>query len=375
MTRTLVVTNDFPPRLGGIPTFVRSLCDAFPADEVVVYASRQPGDRAYDATLPFRVHRDPRRVLLPTPAVARRVTRVLGEEGCDRVVFGAAAPLGLLGRRLRAAGAERLVALTHGHEVWWARLPGTRGLLRRIGDSVDVVTYVSEWCRARVAPALSPAAAAGMRRLAPGVDTARFHAGCGGDEVRARLGLDRARLVVVCVGRLVRRKGQDTLVRAWPEVLAARPGSVLLLVGTGPLRRSLVRSLRRHRLGDAVRVVGAVDDAAPYLDAADVFAMPCRSLRWGLEVEAFGIVYLEAAAMGLPVVAGRSGGVPEVAAMIDPRLEDAVVVDGRDPGAVAAAVLALAGRRTDHPRVPLGRTDGKLLRGLLAVPAGDPQVS
>jgi phosphatidylinositol alpha-1,6-mannosyltransferase len=361
VSRTLVVTNDFPPRHGGIPTFVRSLCDAFPPDDLVVYASRQSDDSRYDATLPFRVLRDPTRILLPTPAVGRRVTRVLRDERCDRVVFGAAAPLGLLGEPLRAAGARRLVALTHGHEVWWARLPGTRGVLRRIGDAVDVVTYVSEWCRARIAPALSPGAAAAMQRLSPGVDTGRFHPGCGGDAVRARLGLDTERLVVVCVGRLVRRKGHDALVRAWPDVLAARPGSVLLLVGTGPLHRRLRRLVRRQGLDGAVRLLGAVDDLPPYLDAADVFAMPCRSVRLGLEVEAFGIVYLEAAACGLPVVAGRSGGVPEVVAMLD----DAVVVDGRDPGEVAAAVLALAGRRTAAPRLDLGRSDLETLRTLL----------
>jgi phosphatidylinositol alpha-1,6-mannosyltransferase len=356
-----VVTNDFPPRHGGIPTFVRSLCDAFPPDDVVVYASRQPGDTRYDATLPFRVHRDPTSVLLPTRAVSRRVTRALREERCDRVVFGAAAPLGLLGDPLRAAGARRQVALTHGHEVWWARLPGTRRVLRRIGDAVDVVTFVSQWCRERIAPALSPTAAAAMQRLSPGVDTDRFRPGCGGDTVRTGLGLDPEDLVAVCVGRLVRRKGQDVLVRAWPEVLASRPGSVLLLVGTGPLRRTLARLVRRHSLGDAVRLLGAVDDLPPYLDAADVFAMPCRTVRRGLEVEAFGIVYLEAAACGLPVVAGRSGGVPEVVAMLD----DAVVVDGRDPGEVAAAVLALAGRRTAAPRLDLGRSDLETLRTLL----------
>jgi phosphatidylinositol alpha-1,6-mannosyltransferase len=365
VSRTLVVTNDFPPRHGGIPTFVRSLCEAFPPTEVVVYASRQQGDSAYDATLPFRVHRDPTRVLLPTPAVGRRVTRVLREEGCDRVVFGAAAPLGLLGGRLRAAGARRVVALTHGHEVWWARLPGTRGALRRIGDSVDVVTYVSHWCRERIAPALSPQAASEMRRLSPSVDTERFRPGCGGGAVRSRLGLGPDDLVVVCVGRLVRRKGQDTLVRAWPEVLEARPGSVLLLVGTGPLRRRLARSARRLGLDGAVRLLGAVDDLPPYLDAADVFAMPCRSVRFGLEVEAFGIVYLEAAACGLPVVAGRSGGVPEVAAMLD----DAVVVDGRDPRQVAAGVLGLAGRRQPTPRLDTGASDVETLRRLLGQPS------
>ena len=163
MSRTLVVTNDFPTRHGGIETFVLSLCERLPPDEVVVYTASMPGDREYDAKLPFPVYRDPAGMLLPTPAVGRRVVEVMRRHGCDRVVFGASAPLGLLAPRLRRAGAKRLVALTHGHEVWWARVPGTRRLLRRIGDSVDVMTYVSEWCRARIAPALSADAASRER--------------------------------------------------------------------------------------------------------------------------------------------------------------------------------------------------------------------
>src|SRR4051812_45070768 len=140
-----------------------------PASDVVVYTASMPGDAANDATLPFPVYRDPSGMLLPTPAATRRAVEVLRRHECDRVVFGASAPLGLMAPTLRAAGARRLVALTHGHEVWWAKVPVTRQLLRRIGDSVDVMTYVSEWCRERIAPALSTQAQQAMVRLSPGV--------------------------------------------------------------------------------------------------------------------------------------------------------------------------------------------------------------
>ena len=179
MTRTLVVTNDFPTRRGGIETFVLSLCQQLPADEVVVYTAAMSGGTSYDARLAFPVLRDPTSMLLPTPRVGARVERVLRETGCDRVLFGASAPLGLLAGRLRAAGAERVVALTHGHEVWWARAPGARQVLHRIGDGCDLLTYVSAWCRDRIVPALSPDAAARMQRLSPGVDPQRFRPGCG----------------------------------------------------------------------------------------------------------------------------------------------------------------------------------------------------
>ncbi|NUS49900.1 MAG: glycosyltransferase family 4 protein [Nocardioidaceae bacterium] len=313
MSRVLVVTNDFPTRRGGIESFVYALCERMPADEVVVYTSSMPGDREHDATLPFVVYRDPTRMLLPTPGVARRVETVLRRHGCERVLFGASAPLGLLAPRLRRAGAQRIVALTHGHEVWWSRVPVTRQLMRRIGDSVDVLTYVSEWCRRGIAPALSARGRDRMRRLSPGVDLERFRPGVGGDAVRRRWGIAPDAPVVVCLARMVRRKGQDRLLEAWPEVRREHPDAVLLLVGDGPDRQRLERLAVESGEQASVVFTGSIpwDEVPAHMDAGDVFAMPCRTRRLGLEVEAWGIVFLEAQACGLPVVIGRSGGAPE----------------------------------------------------------------
>ena len=311
--RVLVVTNDFPPRRGGIESFVLALCRRMPPEQVVVYTAAMPGAAAYDATLPFLVLRDPAGTLLPIPAVRRRVVAVLRREACDHVLFGASVPLGLLAPALRRAGASRIVALTHGHEVWWARIPGARAALRRVGDSVDVMTYVSQWCRDRIAPALSSAAAGRMRRLSPGVDPARFRPGCGGEQVRRDLGIAPTAPVVVCTARLVRRKGQDTLLRAWPDVLRRHPDAVLLLVGDGPSKGRLERLARSLGVGGSVVFTGGVDwdDVPAYVDAGNVFAMPCRTRLAGLEPEAWGIVSLEAQACGLPVVVGDAGGAPE----------------------------------------------------------------
>ena len=344
MSRVLVVTNDFPTRRGGIESFVLSLCRQMPPDEVVVYTASMPGDAAFDAGLPFPVYRDPSRILLPTPAVARRVREVMRRHGCDRVLYGASAPLGLLAPALCRAGATRQVALTHGHEVWWARTPGARQLLHRIGDQVDVLTYVSEWCREHIAPALSPDARGRMVRLSPGVDPERFHPGCGGAEVRRRLGLDEDTPVVVCTARMVRRKGQDTLIRAWPEVLRAHPGARLLLVGDGPDRRRLERMARCTGVSASVIFVGSVgwEEVPAYMDAGDVFAMPCRTRRFGLEAEAWGIVFVEAQACGLPVVVGDSGGAPET--MVPGR---GLVTRGAT--GTAAAVVCLLGAAIREP--------------------------
>jgi phosphatidyl-myo-inositol dimannoside synthase len=309
---TLIVTNDFPPRQGGIQSFVHGLAAGLPPGTVTVYAPAWAGAAEFDAGQPFPVIRHPTSLMLPVPTVSRRAAGIARDHDCDTVLFGAAAPLGLITPALRRAGVKRAVALTHGHETGWAALPGARNLLRRIGDEVDVVTYLGEYSRVRLARALSPAAAGRMVRLAPGVDVTFFHPGAGGAAVRDRLGLGR-RPVVVCVSRLVRRKGQDTLIRAWPRVRAEMSDAVLLIVGDGPYAGRLRRLAARLGVSDAVRFTGPVPwaELPGYYDAADVFAMPCRTRRAGLDVEGLGIVYLEASATGLPVIGGDSGGAPD----------------------------------------------------------------
>jgi phosphatidyl-myo-inositol dimannoside synthase len=335
MRGTLIVTNDFPPRQGGIQSFVHGLASRLPG-QVAVYAPAWEDAKSFDARQPFPVTRHPTSLMLPVPSVARRAVAALREYECDTVLFGAAAPLGLLAPVLRRAGATRIVAVTHGHEAGWAALPGARGLLHRIGDTVDVVTYLGEYFRARLARALSPEAAARMVRLAPGVDVAAFRPGR--PEIRERLGLT-GRPVVVCVSRLVPRKGQDTLIRAWPQVQAAVPEAALLLVGDGPYRGDLRRLATELGVAGSVTFTGSVPaaDLPGYYSAGDVFAMPCRTRRRGLDVEGLGIVYLEASAAGLPVIGGDSGGAPD--AILDG--ETGYVVPGRSVPALAARLTEL----------------------------------
>ncbi|MGY1730688.1 glycosyltransferase family 4 protein [Geodermatophilus sp. SYSU D01045] len=335
--RTLVVTNDFPPRQGGIQTFVAALLERRPPDSLVVLASRSPGWEAYDARLPYRVVRQRTAVLLPTPATARAATALAAEHGCDTAFFGAAAPLGLLAPALRDAGVRHLVGATHGHETGWVALPGARQLMRRIAGGLDVLTYISEYTRSRLEPALGGRTR--LAQLSPGVDVDRFTPAVDGTAVRRRHGLGEAP-VVVCVSRLVPRKGQDVLVAAWPRVLAEHPGARLLLVGGGPDEARLRRAVADRRLGDSVVLTGPVppDRLPEHYAAGDVFAMPCRTRRGGLDVEGLGMVYLEAAAVGLPVVAGTSGGAPEA---VRDGETGTVVADPRSPDAVAAAVSAL----------------------------------
>jgi phosphatidylinositol alpha-1,6-mannosyltransferase len=316
---TLVVTNDFPPRIGGIESFVAQAC-RFLDDDVAVLTSTAPGSAPWDRAAGHPIERLPG-PLLPTPTVAAAAVDLLRRSGAGRVLFGAAAPLALLAPTLRAAGAVRIVALTHGHETWWATLPGSRALLRRIGDDVDVLTTISDYVTGRIAPALGPAARSALVRLPPPVDLDVFrpappstpdadaHSATHADDA------DRPGRVVA-VGRMVRRKGFDTLLRAWhrlPGPLTEGPTrSQLVLVGDGPERSRLERQVRRARI-TGVTFTGALDRSGVLaeLRRADAFALPVRTRLGGLDPEGLGLAALEAAACGLPVLVGRSGGAPE----------------------------------------------------------------
>ncbi|MFB9702057.1 glycosyltransferase family 4 protein [Rhodococcus aetherivorans] len=336
MPRTLLVTNDFPPRPGGIQSYLQAFASQLPPDELVVYAPRWRGDShvKFDARQPFEVVRHPTTLMLPTPAVARRATRLMSDRACENVWFGAAAPLALLAPVLRRAGARRVLASTHGHEVGWSMVPAGRQALRRIGDHTDAVTYVSRYTRGRFASAFGPGA--GLEHLPSGVDTEVFRPDpAARAELRARYGLGD-RPTVLCLSRLVPRKGQDMLIRALPEVRRRIDGAVLVIVGGGPYQDRLRDLVRAVGVDDHVVITGGVPAAElpAHHTIADVFAMPCRTRGAGLDVEGLGIVYLEASATGVPVVAGRSGGAPETVRAG----ETGVVVDGTSVAAVAGAL-------------------------------------
>jgi phosphatidylinositol alpha-1,6-mannosyltransferase len=342
VNRTLVVTNDFGPRTGGIESFVNALVERAPRDSVVVHACRQDGDQEYDAQLFARtgvsVVRDPMQMLLPTPALARRVSKTARQFECTSAWFGAAAPLGLLTPALRRAGITRAIATTHGHEVWWARSPGTKQLIHRIGEVTDVVTYLGEYTRERIGLALSDQARSRMVKLTPGVDELRFRPGLDSAEIRQQLGF-KDRPLIVTVGRLTPRKGQDRLIEALPHIRKHVGDAALLICGEGPYRARLEAKIRELNLSEHVRMVGRVplSDLPHYLSAGQIFAMPSRNRHAGLEVEGLGIVYLEASACGIPVIAGNSGGAPDA-------VREGItgfVVDGQDQTALVERSVRL----------------------------------
>lgn len=337
MRSTLLITNDFPPRVGGIQSYVYELASRLPADRLTVLASDHVGAQQFDADQPFRVVRYPSAVLLPTGGVRQVASSLIRRHGIEAVWFGAAAPLGLMTPSLRRAGVRRVVASTHGHEVGWAMVPGARRMLRRIGTQTDVVTFVSRFSRRRIAAACGPLAA--LEALSPGVDSDQFRPDpAARAETRARYRLGDAP-TVVCVSRLVARKGQDALIAAWPAVTRAQPGARLLIVGGGSDEVRIRALAAASPARDLITLTGSVphDELPAHYQAGDVFAMPCRTRGGGLDVEGLGIVFLEASASALPVIAGDSGGAPETVIAG----ETGLVVDGRDREQLTGALVRL----------------------------------
>jgi phosphatidylinositol alpha-1,6-mannosyltransferase len=341
-SKILCITNDFGPRAGGIETFVIGLIERLPKNSVIVYTSSQPDsaafDRAWMENYGVRVIRDKAKVLLPTPRVASAARKILRHESIGTVFFGAAAPLGLLSHGLRRAGAKRIVALTHGHEVWWAKVWPFSWAMRRIGSGVDNLTYLGDFTRTQISRALTDSAASAMVKIAPGIDTDHFAPRADAKALRAELGLTEKK-VIVSVGRLVHRKGQDTLVESMPQILSQIPDAHLLFIGEGPYKEYLVKRAAELKVSDAITFIGRIQYAElpRYICVGDIFAMPSRSRLAGLEVEGLGIVYLEASACGLAVVGGKSGGAPD--AVLES--ETGFAVDGTSTNAVAEAVITL----------------------------------
>jgi phosphatidylinositol alpha-1,6-mannosyltransferase len=368
--RTLLVTNDYAPRVGGIQRTLEALVRQLPPERVAVLCPQHEGAAAFDEAAPYRVFRQPERFLWPTRDVGRRVRDAASEFGAEVVLFGATYPLALLGPGLAGSGIP-YVAAAHGFEYWLSISPGPHALLRRATSRASWVPVMCSRFVARVVRTAVPDRVP-VSVLYPGADIDAFRPDLPTADIRARHGLV-GRPVVVCVSRMVPRKGQDVLIRAMSRIRGHVPDPALLLVGDGPYRPKLERLAGRAPEG-SVEFAGQVgeEDLPRYYRAGDVFAMPCRNRFGGLEVEGWGNVFIEAAATGRAVVVGDSGGARESV------VPDAtgLLVDGADDGAVADAVGSLlsdpagadamghAGRERVERHFAWSRAAAELVHGL-----------
>jgi phosphatidyl-myo-inositol dimannoside synthase len=340
--RHLLVTNDFPPKVGGIQSYLYELWRRLPPASFTVLTTPHPSAATFDPAQPFAIERVWAPMLWPTPGTAVRVRRLAARTGAQLVVLDPALPVGLIGPYL---GLPYLVVL-HGAEVTVPRrLPAVRRALRHVlVNAAGIVAaggFPASEARGLAGEQLPP-----VTVVPPGVDPRRFHPPAGDERAptRARLGLPPDALVVASISRLVPRKGMDTLIDAAALLAPDHPDLVVAIAGEGRDRERLARRIAAS--GAPVRLTGPVDeeDKPLFYGAADVFALLCRS-RWvGFEQEGFGAVFLEAAAAGLPQVAGRSGGTAE--AVLDG--VTGVVVDR--PADARSAAAALSGLLDDPAR-------------------------
>jgi phosphatidylinositol alpha-1,6-mannosyltransferase len=331
----LFVTNDFPPKLGGIQTMLWELWRRLDPSSFVVLTTPYEGDRAWDALQPFRVVRTSERVLLPTPGLARRIDELADDVGASHVVLDPALPVGLVGPRLR----HPYAVVLHGAEVTVpGRLPGPNLVLRHVLRGAGLVIAAGGYPLAEGERAAGRALPSVL--VPPGVDTDRFVPLTEEDRAAARrhFGLPVDVPLVVSLSRLVPRKGMDVLIRAAASLVDRHPGLTVAIGGGGRDRGRLDRLIRDT--GAPVRMVGRVshEDLPRFYGCGDAYAMLCRN-RWaGLEQEGFGIVFLEAAAAGVPQVAGDSGGAAEA---VEHGVTGLVVDHPESVDAVASALDSL----------------------------------
>ena len=331
----LLVTNDFPPKIGGIQSLLWEWWRRLPNDQFAVLTSPYPGAGRFDAEQAFAIERTRERVLLPHPGMTRQIDRMADRFGAELVVIDPAVPLGLVGPNL----ARPYDVVVHGAEVAVpGRLPGSRQLLANVLRRARHVVAAGEYAASEAVHAAGQELPVSV--VPPGVDVDRF---VPLDEARrraarVRLGLPAEALLVVSISRLVPRKGFDVVIEAVGQLASRYADLHLVVAGRGRDERRLRRLATEHRA--PVTFVGRIghDDLPVLYACGDVFAMPCRARWGGLEQEGFGIVFVEAAACGVAQLAGESGGAAE--AVVD-GLTGLVVQTPDDWRAVAAALEAL----------------------------------
>lgn len=340
MSNTLFITNDFPPRPGGIQTFVYELARKFDPSQVTVLSSNWEGASEFDLNEKFEIVRANTKLLLPTKSTLKLAKKIIQEKEISTVIFGASAPLGLLAKSIRKLGVSRIIAFTHGHEAGWAKTPITKQLLRKIGNEVDLLTYLTSYTKKEISKGLSPEVVLKMRQLLPAVDPNLFNPTnlILGAKLRDEIGFAN-RPTIVSISRLMARKGFDELIKAMPVLKEQIPGIALVIVGDGKDRQNLENLVSNLDLELDVHFAGKVahKDLPAWYGVGDIFVMPCRTRLSGWDVEGLGIVYLEASATGLAVIAGDSGGAPEAVV----KGQTGFVVNGTNQAEITNRIIEL----------------------------------
>lgn len=327
--RLLVITNDFPPTVGGIENYIYSLVRRWPAGEVIIFTRSVPGDREFDERQEFEVIREPVGTLLPVPGLVRRLSRLIAERDIDLVHFPSILPLGLMGEGL---GRPYAISVHGGEFLLASRIPAVRSVLKAVAGSAAAILPQSSFAESLVEGVLGSRGT--MTRVTCGVDAQRY-----GPGAAIPADIPAVGPVVVTVSRLVARKGARTLMGALPLVLRSHPDAHLLIVGGGPDLDLLKGMAAESGLQESVTLTGPQpwERIPSYLARSDIFALPTRTRFLGTETEGLPLVYVEAAAAGLPLIGADVGGVGDA---VRPGVTG-IMVDGSSAQSTADAIVRL----------------------------------
>jgi phosphatidyl-myo-inositol dimannoside synthase len=338
MADALLVTSSFLPGHGGIESYLAEICTQL-APRLAVMAPASRGSDKLPTDLDYETIPGPGSMLVPRKEVADAVVAHALRLGTKKVLFGTPWPLILIAPRLQDAGLT-YASIVHGSELFVpAAAPILRNRLAHVLADADALFPVSDFTASKIESllerySLSPPT---IGRLYARVDTDRFRPDVDTAPMRAELGISENDKVVVCFGRLVKRKGVDRAIAALPEIAERVGPTTLVIAGTGPEDKRL-RSLAARTPARVVFAGRVPDSDAPATYAlADVFVLPVADRYLGLDTEGLGVVLLEAAACGVPCVTGRSGGTTE--AVVDG--VTGFVIEGHDRGELVESVARL----------------------------------
>lgn len=348
----LLLSENFPPVVGGSARWFWELYRRWPRAEVIVAAGHCAGAGDFDRTHDLRVTRLP----LSFPdwglfslagwrryrGAAGAVRALIRGAGVAHVHCGRVLPEGWIAHRCGPPfgcyvhGEELAAAATSRQLTWMARRVMARAALLIANSRHTATLLETGW----------GVPAARIAVLSPGVDVDHFAPAAPDAVARAALGWDD-RPVVLTVARLQRRKGHDRMIDAVALLRARFPELLYAIVGDGAERGALEAQVRRAGLASHVRFHGEIDDARLVCayQQCDVFVLPNRTE--GSDFEGFGMVLLEAQACGRAVLAGDSGGTIEA---LRPG-ETGVIADCTRAEPLAAAVGELLGDPAQRARM------------------------
>jgi phosphatidylinositol alpha-1,6-mannosyltransferase len=310
-----MLTELFLPTKGGTAVSFDDDFRRLGGKEIHVVTADVPGAPEFDRTQPNTIHRvalkrvrwlKPESLLIYLKLLLKAAT-LAATRRFVAIFAGRVLPEGLVAWTIARLRGRPVLIYAHGEELTnWGR--GRKfALMRFIFRRADAVLANSDFTRDTLAGLLG----VDPGRIAvvyPTVDEERFRPGLSGDDLRAGIGVAPGQRLILSIGRLQRRKGFDSVIRALPLLHRQGIDAHHVVIGVGDDREYLQRLAAELGVSERVHLLGHVsyEDLPRWYAACDLFAMPNRDIDG--DTEGFGLVFLEAASAGKPAVAGTAGG-------------------------------------------------------------------